>query len=339
MSDFCPHLAHRCRHCAAMAPRFIGMANQSNPAVRPILRPAALLAGYSDDEIRRMRNNKEWSTIRRGGYVNTEAIRPLDEFQRHALLVRATVPGLRLPAVVSHVSAAVLLGIPLWSTDLEQVHITRPQPANSGSSTSLYCHRTDISPDEVATVGGIEITNPARTIIDLARTLPFEQAVVAADGAMFRNLTTSAELFRAVAQIKGAPGSRGAFRVVRFANGLSDGVGESRSRVMMHMAGLPEPALQVDMHDRRGRFLGRSDYAWYDGRLLGEFDGKAKYSRYLKDGESPGDVVFKEKRREDALRDNGSRVVRWVWHELSQPDLVVERIRRAMDSVERGLAS
>ena len=127
--------------------------------------------------------------------------------------------------------------------------------------------------------------------------------------------------------------------MVEFANGLSDGVGESRSRVMMHLAGLPDPELQVEIHDRRGRFLGRSDYSWYGWRLLGEFDGKAKYSRYLKPGESPGDVVFKEKRREDALRDNGSRVVRWVWHELSQPDLVVERIRRAMDSVERDLAS
>ncbi len=50
-----------------------------------------------------------------------------------------------------------------------------------------------------------------------------------------------------------------------------------------------------------------------------------------------GDAVFKEKIREDALRDNGSRVVRWVWSELAQPHGVIERIRRAYTSVRRDI--
>jgi hypothetical protein len=106
---------------------------------------------------------------------------------------------------------------------------------------------------------------------------------------------------------------------------------------MMQVASLPQPVLQLDVHDVHGRKLGRSDYSWHGGRLLGEFDGKIKYGRLLKPGESPGDAVFKEKIREDALRDNGSRVVRWVWAELAQPHRAVERIRRAYVSVQRDI--
>jgi hypothetical protein len=39
--------------------------------------------------------------------------------------------------------------------------------------------------------------------------------------------------------------------------------------------------------------------------------------------------VFAEKRREDAIRDAGFRVVRWVWEELDDFDDVVARLRAA----------
>jgi hypothetical protein len=39
--------------------------------------------------------------------------------------------------------------------------------------------------------------------------------------------------------------------------------------------------------------------------------------------------VFTEKRREDALRDHGLEVVRWVWDELDRFDEVAARVRRA----------
>ena len=78
--------------------------------------------------------------------------------------------------------------------------------------------------------------------------------------------------------------------------------------------------------------MGRSDFAWRRGRVLGEFDGQVKYGWLLKPGEAAGDAVFEEKRREDALRDNGARVVRWVWDELAQPTHVIARIQRALAS-------
>jgi hypothetical protein len=239
---------------------------------------------------------------------------------------------LRAPAIVSHTSAAVFWGIPLWSTHLGIVHVTRPHPANGGRSGSLLCHTAALADDEITVIDGIQISTPARTIADLARILPFEQAVVAADAALHMKLATVQQFKDAVAGFGGAPGSRGARRVAAFANRLSESVGESRSRVMMHRAGLPAPELQLDVLDDDGRWLGRSDFAWRRGRVLGEFDGQVKYGRLLKPGETAGDAVFEEKRREDALRDNGARVVRWVWDELAQPTHVIARIQPALAS-------
>jgi hypothetical protein len=54
------------------------------------------------------------------------------------------------------------------------------------------------------------------------------------------------------------------------------------------------------------------------------------YGRGLKPGRDPGDAVFEEKRREDALRDEDWRVVRWTWAELTPGGAVANRVERAL---------
>ena len=300
-----------------------------------ILRGDALAAGYDDREIRRLKRNDTWRSIRRGGYLPAPQFSELDARGRHEALIRATIPALRLSAVVSHTSAAVMLGLPLWATRLGLVSITRRPGSTTSRSACLKVHAAALDADEDTTdVGGITVTNATRTVVDLGRTLPFEQAIVAADGALRMGMTTRDLLLGAVERVSGTPGSRSARRVIVFADGLSESVGESRSRVMIHRAGLPPPALQHEVTDHLGRPLGRADFAWRDGRLLGEFDGRVKYGKLLRPGENPSDVVFQEKRREDALRDNGARVVRWVWEELDRPDEIAQRIRRGLAAVE-----
>ena len=49
---------------------------------------------------------------------------------------------------------------------------------------------------------------------------------------------------------------------------------------------------------------------------VGEFDGEVKYGRLLRAGQSPGDVVFAEKVREDRIRATELGMARWAWDEL-----------------------
>jgi hypothetical protein len=105
--------------------------------------------------------------------------------------------------------------------------------------------------------------------------------------------------------------------------------GETLSRLAIHRAGLPAPELQHLVRTEGGVVLGQVDFWWDEFATAGEFDGRAKYGRLLLPGQDPGDVVFAEKVREDALRAGGREVVRWIWPELSSFDGVARRIRTA----------
>lgn len=86
--------------------------------------------------------------------------------------------------------------------------------------------------------------------------------------------------------------------------------------------------LQLPVLDGR-RLVGRVDFAWPEHRTIAELDGRVKYGRLLGPGDDPGEVVFREKLREDLLRDLGWEVVRWVWADLDHPERIAERLQRA----------
>ena len=75
------------------------------------------------------------------------------------------------------------------------------------------------------------------------------------------------------------------------------------------------------------RPVGRADFAWPELRTVGEFrQDWIGHGRLLRPGQESGDAVFAEKRREDAMRDAGFHVVRWVWADLDDFDRVVARL-------------
>ena len=86
------------------------------PPPDPLLRRDLVREGWSDDELARSIRRGDLSRLRRGAYLSGPA--PVDGAARHLLLVHATLRTLRRPGVVSHQSAAVLHGLPLWGTGL-----------------------------------------------------------------------------------------------------------------------------------------------------------------------------------------------------------------------------
>ena len=101
------------------------------------------------------------------------------------------------------------------------------------------------------------------------------------------------------------------------------------SRVVLHEAAMSSPQLQYEVRNAAGQLVGRADFAWEEHRTLGEFDGRTKYGRFLKPGQTAADVIYREKLREDAFRDLGWQVVRWCWADLSTPWLIRDRLLRA----------
>jgi hypothetical protein len=237
-------------------------------------------------------------------------------------------------AVVSHLSAAVLHGLPVWTDALAHVQITRPGVGAGKRRGYLHLHIAALDPAEVTQLGGIAVTSLARTVADLGRTVPFEQAVTAGDAALRAGLAP-ANLTAALNCARGRCGVGAARRMAQFLDGRSESPGESLSRVVLHRLGMPTPTLQYDVFDEAGFLVGRSDFCWEAARTLGEFDGKVKYGPLVKPGETAADVVYREKRREDALRDQGWQVVRWSWADLKHEQQLAERLHRAFRRGQR----
>jgi hypothetical protein len=157
-----------------------------------------------------------------------------------------------------------------------------------------------------------------------------EQAVAAGDAALRLGLLPAGLALGLVA-MEHWPGVRAARRVVHFLDQRSESPGESVSRVRMHLDGLPAPELQQEILGPDGRVIARVDFLWRERRLVGEFDGRVKYGRLLRPGQSAEEVLFEEKLREDRIRDEDYGVVRWIWPDLRERYVLRDRIRRALE--------
>jgi predicted transcriptional regulator of viral defense system len=266
----------------------------------------------------------EWSRLRRGEYqIGSPLLRPEDQ---HLLRIRATV-GLAATAqfVVSHISAAVLWGLPTWGVDLSRVHLTRPGRSGCATTAEVIPHRAMLTDDEIAVIDGIAVTSLARTVLDVARYHGFERGVVVADAALRAGLDRR-ELHDVLeaARSRGSAGCAG--QVIAFADPLAESVGESRSRVRLWAFGLPKPELQHRFYSPTGQRIGRVDFWIEEFATVGEFDGMTKYGL---PANAPVERIVEEKSREDAIRDLGQQVVRWMDVDLGRPAVIMDRFARA----------
>ncbi len=283
--------------------------------------------GFETAELARLRRSGSIRSVRRGAYVMDPA--PTTETAAaHREQIEAAVGLLTTSAVVSHMSAAVLHGLPLWNSELRRVHLLRDR-ANGGHVDDLvHLHVMPLAPGDVTEIDGIAVTSLARTVCDLARSLSSFKAVPIGDAALARGLSP-VELTDVLARCRGWRGVVRARRTVDFLDARSESPGESCSRVILHEQGLPKPDLQVEVYDDHGTFLARSDFGWIEHRTLGEYDGQDKYGVLRRPDQTAQDVVLDEKAREDRLRDHGWQIARWNWPVLRTPIELRKRIERA----------
>ena len=288
---------------------------------------AELLAdGWSSAELSRMARLGEVQRIRRGAY-ECAPTRSLDRRDQHRRLIAATVRQTSVDAAISHMSAAVLRRLPIWNDQLGRVHITRNQSGGGKVRRYVHLHVAPLADIDVCEIEGQRVTTLARTVVDLLRTLTMERSVPIGDAALRLGLTLE-ELAEVAGRCIGWRGMLYARRAMNFLDARSESAAESFSRVVLDRIGLPAPTSQYEVWDQ-GVLIGRADFCWEEFRTLGEFDGKEKYGRLLKPGQTAADAVFEEKRREDALRDLGWQIVRWLWEDLYHPAELRRRLERA----------
>ncbi|WP_067849205.1 hypothetical protein [Nocardia lijiangensis] len=282
----------------------------------PIQRGRAIAEGLTDREL----HGINWQRVRRGAYMDAGRVAELSVEERHLVLARAVCQASSPHAVVSHISAAFAHGLSHWGVPTNRVHLTRDRAAGARTARQVVLHAARIESDDVVRCGDLTVTSPARTVVDLARTIPFEKAVVIGDSALRLGAVTPDQLLEQLDRSKCRPGNSAARRVIASLDGRSESVGESRSRVAIQAAGLPTPELQARIITPDGMVIARVDFLFPELGVIGEFDGLMKYRAAHRGPHTADDVVVAEKVREDALRARGWLVIRWTWAELDASD-------------------
>ena len=314
------------------------MSPEARAALPTVLHRQELLAsGVTEDEIRTARRTGAWTNLHRGAYCASDSM-PSEKEPLHRL--RALAIASRSPhLVLSHVSAAAMHHLPIWGTDLSVVHLTRLGPSGGRSGPGRRVHATELRPEEITVQGGARLTSAVRTLIDVGCTAGFATTLIAADAALHRELVRPQALAASLSRTRHRRGAAEARRALIFADGRSESVGESLTRIVMHRSGLPEPRVQLKIYAPGGMFIGRIDLGYPEFGVLIEFDGLIKYSKLLKPGDRAPDVVVAEKLREDRLRDLGYLIVRLVWSELADPATVARKISTKLELGRRIVAA
>lgn len=281
--------------------------------------------GFTKGQIAHAIDAAELQRVRRGVY-RIPNCNPGDEMS-HEVLVRATVALGSDDAVVSGWSAAGLHGLPVDSNfGTNRVMKTWPASSHGRKGKVTHSRLARFQPDEVVTVRGLAVTSVERTCADLARTSELAWGVTLYDQALRLGLTRGV-LERGLERWPRRPGIRKARLALAWADPRSESVGESLSRTLIRRRGLPVPDLQREIWDDAG-FVGRTDFAWDEFGVLGEFDGMIKYGESASG--SPQKAIMAEKRREERLRAAGWWIIRWDWIDLSHPDELIARIWRGL---------
>lgn len=292
------------------------------------LRREALAAGYHDHAIAGLVRGGEWVRVRRGAYVFGDGWASLDPNSRYAVLCRAAVRQANTDVVLSHTSAASEYDAPLWECDLGVVHLTRRDRRAGRAEAGIRQHRGQLAPGDVVERNGLSIVSAERTALELTLVLDVEHAMVEIDHLLHQGFTTVEQLRDRYETMTHWPDSLTTDLVLRLVDSRSESVGESRARYLCWAQHLPAPIPNHPILDERGVEIARVDLAWPTLGVFLEFDGKEKYLRHRREGESVIDCVLREKQRESRICElTGWRCVRITWADLYRPADVASRVR------------
>ncbi|HEX7462483.1 MAG TPA: hypothetical protein VF317_09940, partial [Dermatophilaceae bacterium] len=207
--------------------------------------------GYTNVSLHRLVATGDLFRARSGCFVDGRLLNDAGPEKRHALTARAVSRGYRQPHAISHISALVVLGLPLLNITAGVVHLTLTGPGRPRTLPGLRVHPE--LPDSVARQrDGDRVVHPAMAIVQSASLAGITAGVAAADAALHAGQVTKNDLEIALRVARLGPGRADARAAVDLADGLTESPGESWTRILFVSLGLPRVEPQVEIRDSRG---------------------------------------------------------------------------------------
>jgi REase_MTES_1575 len=240
----------------------------------------------------------------------------------HLVRCRAVALILTRGAAISGASAAYLYGANVLRPEAP-VEITVRRELRIPLHPCLLVRYSELRGGDVVVWNGIPVTSPVRTAFDLARRCRLEEAVAAVDALLqVCDLTVDEIVAYANEDRLRWHGVRRLDTVLTHASRGAESPMESRLRLTLLGAGLPEPVLQHSVHDESGNHVARLDLAYIEPRLGIEYDGEHHWT---------SEAIQKDLRRQNALRALGWTLLRFTADDvLRNPSLVTSQVRSAL---------
>ncbi|MEP6629546.1 MAG: hypothetical protein ABJA89_03705 [Lapillicoccus sp.] len=172
--------------------------------------------------------------------------------------------------MASHHTAALLWGGSVPTTSAIHLRIPRGETFRVDG---VVAHRGS-GADHVRWHRGLPLTSPETTFCDLAATLDLVQLVVLGDRLVRRQVTSTARLVDYAHQWSGRGGGT-ARRAAALVRAGVDSPPESRLRLLVVLAGLPEPEVNHIIRDpHTGEWLRRFELGYPELRIAVEYEGR-----------------------------------------------------------------
>lgn len=227
-------------------------------------------------------------------------------------------------SAVSHVTAARLWGFPLprrMQAD-ESVHVTRPATSTAVRRKGVIGHSAVLVPGEVVMFDGVRLTSRVKTWFDLAAEIAVEDLVVIGDHLVrvprprfesrFEAYARISDLRDIIKEHKGKHGIADAGKAVELVRVGADSAPETRLRLALLGAGLPEPELNQPLMDDNGVAWHEPDMQYRQYKIAIEYEGDhhrtaEQLARDIRRGENTAALGWHERRVSKAEMHDGAK--------------------------------
>lgn len=281
-----------------------------------------------NSQVRERLETGELVRLSSGVAVPASIINGLPRYQRQWARSFCVGMGARA-AVVTGRAAAHLLGMWTVNAPMPEVRLlAKHPPPKPKQQPGVRYVRAPLRPDEVVHGQHMNTTTPYRTFLEIAREAGFVHALVAADWLLYSGTMVPAQLEHMMCINPRFHGIGAARRAVSCATLGPESAPESYARAILLDAGFRNVLPNVWIEKTRYRV----DLLLEDVLII-EIDGRVKYEG---GGVDTADVLLREKRRADTLRNLGYELIRFPPNELARdPTAFLSTVHSALNRARR----
>ena len=273
-----------------------------------------------------------YSRLLRGVYghpPNTQGLDPWEKKRmRHICLVHATLAAYgHKGAIVCGPTALQVLGVelPPSSEDWDNCHVIFPPGVSRPKRHQVVAHRSIYEPKVWRYIGKLPVLHPVDCLMQITNSDVFTTVEIADGFLRRRNPLLSPDAMKTrIDHLKNKSGCERVKKAMQWVRPGTDSLYETRTRMMIVRAGLPEPVVNLRVYCPTSSRLFHVDLGYESQKLAIEYDGAIHV------GNRAQMEIDANRRR--LLQDDGWLVIPVTASILRTPEKIIRSVETALSS-------